>query len=686
MRLTAQFLIVTALLATSAGADEGMWTLDNFPSDRVAAKYGVEIDSDWLNTVQRATVRLGGCTGSFVSSDGLVLTNHHCARRCISDLSTAESDLAANGFLATSRAEEPACASQVVSVLVGTEEVTGQVTDATEGKNKQQANEARKKLLTRLEQECKDASSGKLHCESVTLYNGGQYFIYKYRRYNDVRLVFAPEDSIAAFGGDPDNFNFPRWCLDMALLRVYENDEPISSPDYLGWRREGPDEGEPVFVSGHPGSTDRLLTLAELEFQRDVQLPLWLLRYSELRGRFIQYGMTGDEPYRTVQTPLMMIENSIKVRRNELKALLDSERITIKAASEAELRNKVEADPLLAEKYAGAWDEIADAMATYRTFYNDYLFLEQAGAFNGQLFDYARDLVRVADERRKPSEERLREYRDTALPRLEQLVMAPRPIYPELEIVRLAFSLDKMREWLGPDSPYVHEALGGESPLSRARSLVEGSTLADPAVRRALWDGGQEAISTSNDPMIALALAIDNDSRALRTRYEDEVEALVDAASEKIAAARFEIYGTSTYPDATFTLRVTYGAVEGWMEKGNPVEPFTLTERLFERTTGEDPFRLPDSWLAERDRLDRKTRFNLVATTDITGGNSGSPLVDKDANIVGLVFDGNIYSIAGDYWFDPEMNRTVAVHPAIMVEALEKVYKANRLLEELNQK
>jgi hypothetical protein len=676
MRHFAYILIATALLATPVGADEGMWTLENFPSDRVAAEYGVEIDSDWLDTVQRATVRLGGCTGSFVSSDGLVLTNHHCALRCISDLSTAENDLAANGFLAESRADEPACASQVVSVLVGMEEITDRVSEVTAGKDERQANEARKKLLTRLEQECKDASSGALHCESVTLYNGGQYFIYKYRRYDDVRLVFAPEDSIAAFGGDPDNFNFPRWCLDMALLRVYDNDAPISSPDYLGWRREGPKDGEAVFVSGHPGSTDRLLTVSELEFQRDVQLPLC---------RFIQYGMTGDEPYRTVQTPLMRIENSIKVRRNELKALLDSERMAIKAAAEADLRKKVEADPALAATYAPAWDEIADAMTTYRTFYNEYLFLENEAAFNGELFGYARDLVRVAEERQKPSEERLREYRDTALQRLEQLVMAPRPIYPELEVVRLAFSLDKMREWLGPDSPYVQTVLDGESPLSRARSLVEGSSLGDPDVRRSLWDGGQEAIAASQDPMITLALAVDEKSRALRTRYEDEVEAIVDAASEKIAAARFAIYGTSTYPDATFTLRVTYGAVEGWMEKGRPVEPFTLTKRLFERTTGEDPFRLPDSWLAEKDRLDPQTRFNLVATTDITGGNSGSPLVDKDANVVGLVFDGNIHSIAGDYWFDPEMNRTVAVHPAIMIEALKKVYRAERLLEELGQ-
>jgi hypothetical protein len=662
-----------------------MWTLDNFPSSRVEEAYGVVIDSEWLDTVQRATTRLGGCTGSFVSPDGLVLTNHHCARSCVSDLSSADNDLAANGFLAASRSDEPRCASQTVSILIETEEITDKVQAATAGKEEKTANEARKQLLTRLEKECHDATSGELYCEAENLYNGGQYFLYKYKRYNDVRLVFAPEDSIAAFGGDPDNFNFPRWCLDMAFLRVYENDKPVSSPHYLKWRREGAAKGEAVFVPGHPGSTDRLLTVAELEFLRDVQLPLWLLRYSELRGRLVQYGATGEEPYRTVQTPLLYIENSIKVRRNHLKALLGDELMTFKKARELELRSKVALDPELAEEHEGAWNEIEAAMNTYRTFYEEHLFVEKAAAFSGDLFDFARDLVRVARERRKPNEERLREYRDTALPRLEQLIMAPRPHYPELEIVRLSFSLDKMREWLGPDSPYVHKVLGNESPALRARTLISGSRLGDPDVRKALWDGGWDAITASEDPLIKLAIEIDEDSLALRRRYENEVEALVDAASEKIARARFAVYGTSTYPDATFTLRVTYGAVEGWIEKGKMIEPFTKTARLFERTTGEDPFRLPSSWLEAKNEIDLDTPFNLVATTDITGGNSGSPLVDENANLVGLVFDGNIHSTAGDFWFDSAMNRTVAVHPAIMLEALEKVYGADSLLEELDR-
>lgn len=673
----------TGFFSADLLAEEGMWTLDNFPASQVKDAYGVDIDSKWLETVQRATTRLGGCTGSFVSPNGLVLTNHHCARRCISNLSTADDDLAANGFLAASPNEEPRCSAQTVSILVGTEEITDQVKAATADKDEKAANEARKQLLTRLEKECLDASDGELHCESETLYNGGQYFLYKYKRYDDVRLVFAPEDSIAAFGGDPDNFNFPRWCLDMSFLRVYEDNKPISSPHYLKWRREGASKGEAVFVPGHPGSTDRLLTVAELEFQRDVQLPLWLLRYSELRGRLIQYGQTGEEPYRIVQTPLLGIENAIKVRRNHLKALLGGELLTMKRGQELELRSKVALDPELSDNYEGAWGEIAAAMKTYRTFYEEYLFIEQTSAFSGRLFDYARDLVRVSQERDKPNEERLREYRDTALPRFEQLILAPRPTYPELETVRLAFSLDKMREWLGPDSPYVHRILGADSPAQKAAALVEGSTLGDSAVRKSLWEGGWEAVAASDDPFIKLAIELDEDSRALRRRYEDEVEAIVDAASEKIARARFAVYGTSTYPDATFTLRVTYGSVDGWIERGEMVEPFTETGRLFERTTGQDPFRLPASWLEAKNSIDMSTPFNLVTTTDITGGNSGSPLVDKDTNLVGLVFDGNIHSTAGDFWFDQAMNRTVAVHPAIMLEALDKVYGAKALLEEL---
>ena len=683
-------LVLAVLFSFSmASAEEGMWTLDNFPAEAVEAAYGVKIDDAWLDQVRLSTTRLeGGCTGSFVSPDGLILTNHHCLRGCAAQLSSAERDLEEDGFLAAEMKDELRCESEQISILMEMQDVTAQVADAITGLDEQKALDARRKTLTRLEQECENTSrlgdNSDLSCESVSLYSGGQYFLYKYKRYEDVRLVFAPEAGIAAFGGDPDNFNFPRWCLDMGFLRAYENDKPIKSPNYLRMRPEGAAPGEPVFVSGHPGSTERQLTAADLRFRRDITLPTSLLRSSELRGRFIQYGQTSEEALRTVQTPLMYLENGITVRRNELFALMDDQLFARKVKAEQSMREELAADPDLRRQAGKAWDEIQRALDTYETFRDPYIFLEGGVAFNGTLAAYARRLVRGAHERALPNEDRQRGYTEAALPGMRQRLLAPRPVYPGLEETRLAFSLDKLREWLGPDHPLVHAVLGDDSPEGLARKLVSGTKLADPEVRLALWEGGAEAIAASEDPFIVLARTLDPQARALRDRYDAEVEAPMDLAYERIARASFDLYGTDTYPDATFTLRVTYGAVNGWTEKGAQVDPYTVLSRLYERTTGRDPFRLPDSWLAAKSKLDPTTRFNFVATTDITGGNSGSPVVDAKGRLVGLAFDGNIHSIAGSYWFDEQKNRTVSVHPAIMLEALQKVYSADRLIKELN--
>ena len=683
-------LIALVLGGGSLMADEGMWTVDNFPSDTVRAKYNADIDQAWLDRVRLATTRIeGGCTGSFVSPNGLVLTNHHCVRRCISDNSSAGNDLQLNGFVAPSQDEEPSCPSEQLSVLVGYEDITDAIVAATAGKPEQEGNEIRKQTLTRLEQACEEAAEkagDPRSCESVNLYNGGQYFMYQYKRYSDVRLAFVPEGPIAHFGGDPDNFNFPRWCLDMAFLRAWEDGKPAATPNYLSWRVAGANENEPVFISGHPGSTNRLLTMSQLRFLRDQTIPNWLLRYSELRGRYLQFATEGDERKRVVQEPLLRIENAIKVRRNQLFALFDEDVLARKQTDEDELRAAVAADSDLGDSYAAAWDDIEAAIAIHETFYQPWLYSEQAAAFSTVLFTYARDLVRVAEEETKPNEDRLREFTDAALPRMKQVTLAQRPIDRDLETMRLSFSLAKMREWLGPDHEFVKMVLGTASPESRAHELVSGTALTEADSRKGLWDGGADAVSDSDDPMIVLARDIDGYSRALRKRYEDEVEAPTRAASERIAQARFAIQGTSTYPDATFTLRVTYGAVEGWIENGEPVYPFTRTSRLFERATGEDPFRIPPAWEGALDRVGPDTRFNFVATTDITGGNSGSPIIDADANLVGLAFDGNIHSIAGSYFYDPLLNRTVGVHPQIMVKALAEIYGADNLLEELGLK
>ena len=670
--------------ASLAAAEEGMWTIDNFPSERVEASYGVKINDAWLRSAQLATTRLeNGCTGSFASPDGLVLTNNHCVWGCIRNLSSAERNLSDEGFMAASREQELRCPGQQISVLVDLDDVTSKVAGATKGLDDAAANDARKAALTGLEAECEKAADGELKCEAVSLYNGGQYFIYKYKRYDDVRLVFAPEVDIAAFGGDPDNFNFPRWSLDMSFLRAYEDGKPASTPNYLRWRQGGPKSAEPVFISGHPGSTDRLLTVSQLKMQRDVMWPLWLLRYSELRGRMLAWANTSDEAARIVQQRIAGLENGIKVRRNQLKALHNDSMMAEKEKQEQAMRAAVAADPELQAAYGEAWSLIDGAIGKYRNFYEEHLFIENAAGLNSELFDHARTIVRGTAERELPNSKRIRAYTDAALPQVEQALAAERPIDKEYEKLQLTFALEKMREWLGPDSKYVHRILGKQSPEDLAAALIEGSRLDDPEVRMALWEGGVEAVNASEDPMIRLALDIDPESRALRKRYEDEVEAPLTRGEEMIADARFRIYGSETYPDATFTLRITYGAVKGWEEKGEMVDPFTRTSRLFERTTGQRPFMLPDTWQAAREQLDPDTPFNFVATTDITGGNSGSPIVAADGSLVGLAFDGNIHSIAGDYWFDPATNRTVGVNTAIMLEALETVYEADHLVDEL---
>jgi len=682
IRLIAALAILS--LPFLAYADEGMWTIDNFPADTVADKYDVNIGDDWLRKAQLATTRLeNGCTGSLASENGLVLTNNHCTWGCIRNLSTAERNLSDEGFMARARGEELQCPGQQISVLVDFEEVTDKIASATTGMDEAAANDERKAELTRLESACEAASKGTRSCEAVTLYNGGQYFIYEYKRYDDVRLVFAPELDIAAFGGDPDNFNFPRWCLDMSFLRVYEDGKPARTPNHLRWRAGGPDAGDPVFITGHPGSTDRLLTVAQLKFQRDVMLPLWLLRYSELRGRMMAWQDTSEEAARTVQQRILGYENAIKVRRNQLKALQNDRMIDNKAREEKSMRDAVAADPSLQAEFGEAWELIDRSLETHRNFYEEHLFIEDAAGLGGELYAYAKTIVRGTAEREKPNSERIRTYTDTALPQLEQRLFAARPINKEFEELQLRFSLEKMREWLGPDSQWVHRILGKEAPDALAASLVSGTKLDDPAFRKELWEGGVEAVNESDDPLIRLAAAVDPGARALRKRYEDEVEAPRIRGEEMIADARFRLYGTDTYPDATFTLRVTYGAVEGWQERGEEVEPFTRTSRLFERATGQRPFMLPDSWSAAREDLDSETPFNFVATTDITGGNSGSPMIAADGALVGLAFDGNIHSIAGDYWFDTSTNRTVGVNTAIMLEALKTVYGADHLVEEL---
>ena len=674
-------LLAACTASLSAMANEGMWTFDNFPAAAVRQSFGANITPAWLDHVRLSTLRLTNCTASFVSREGLILTNHHCIEPCLAELSSKEKSLVELGFQASARKEEQRCPAQHADVLVGTENITDAVLKADSGLSDAAANTARKKLLTSLEQACEQASarakSGKLECQSVRLYQGGQYFLYKYKRYSDLRLVFAPEADIAAFGGDPDNFQFPRWSLDFSILRAYEDNKPAQTPNYLQIDFAGPGANQLVFVSGDPGTTERLQTRSQLEFDRDVSLPVALLRASELRGRYIQFGKNNAGDERITLAPLNNLQNGIKVRRKELDALNDDARLEEKSKAEQALRS------VAGISGSDPWQEIAAALSRERVLYLPYIFIENAAGFSSALFRNARLLLRVADESSKPNNERLREFTDAELPRMQHDLYAQVPVYPEFEQMTLSFSLERMREWLGPDHPVVRKLMSKESPDALATRLIAETQLNDANFRKRLWQGGKTAVGASHDPMIELARSIDVEARAIRRQYEDEVEAPVARASEKIAAARFKAYGTNTYPDATFTPRLNYGTVEGWVENGARVPPFTHLERAFERATGTSPFKIPDSWMRVKAQLDLSTPFCISTSNDIVGGNSGSPLIDADGKIVGLLFDGNIYSIAGRYWFKPENNRAIAVHPAIIREALEKVYGAKELLTEL---
>jgi hypothetical protein len=517
----------------------------------------------------------------------------------------------------------------------------------------------------------------------VPLYHGGLYHLYKYRRFQDVRLVFAPEAAIAHFGGDPDNFMFPRYALDVSFLRIYEDGKPARTDDHLGWSPSGAKEGDLAFVAGNPGTTSRLFTVAELEYERDVAIPRRLLRLAEMRGMYTQFQERGPEQKRISRNILLAVENSLKGLRGRFDALLNKDLFASKVAQEHAFRAKVEADPSMKAGYGGAWDAIARAKQEQRKIQRRYVAIETGGGLGSSLMEFAKTLVRASEELPKADEKRLREYADSKLPAVEQKLFSAAPIYDELEILNLEFSLTKLREELGPDDPLVKKVLGKESPRGLAKALVGGTHLKEVAVRRQLFEGGKKAVEASDDPMIRLARVIDPDARAVRKTYDDQIESVLKKNDELIARAHFAIYGTDTYPDATFTLRLSYGRVRGFPQNGNQVAPLTRMTGLFDRNTGEEPFDLPASWLAARDSLDLDAPMNLCTDNDIIGGNSGSPVIDREGRVTGLIFDGNIDSLGGDYWFDESVNRAVAVHSSALTEALEKVYGAGRILDEI---
>ena len=662
-----------------------MWTFNNFPSAQVEKRFGFSPDKAWLDHVRLSSVRLAlGCSGSFVSPDGLVMTNHHCARRCIQDLSTKDQDLNLMGFQAKTQAEERTCPRMEINQLIGMEDVTARVQTATRGLAGQAFNKAQKAEFTRIEKACQ--TSDRLRCEVVTLYHGGQYQLYTYRRWKkDVRLVFAPEEGSAFFGGDPDNFNFPRYDLDVSFLRVYEDGKPLQTPEYFRWSEAGARDGELTFVSGNPGHTSRLFTVAQLAALRDDLIPVRLQRLAQERGWVAEFAERGREAARISRSTLFGVENSYKGWVGRRDALLDPTFFATKVREEQALRARVARIPALQKEVGGAWDAIAQAARTEVKLEPETTWIRSENKYYSELFGIARNLVWGVAEREKPDIERYREFTDARLPATELVTFNKAPIYPELEVEMFTLGLTKMREELGADHPFVNQMLGKESPRQLATRVVQGTKLFDVAQRRALWDGGAAAIAASDDPMIALVRRLDPEMRAARKRYEDEVESVLKKNSELIAKARFKLEGTSIYPDATFSPRLSYGSVRGWTrEDGVQVKPFTDFGGAFARATGEAPFDLPQTWLKAKDRLTMTTPLNFVTTNDIIGGNSGSPVINRNAEIVGLVFDGNLPSLGGDFGFDIRNNRTVAVDSRGLSEALRVVYGADRLVQELH--
>jgi hypothetical protein len=670
------------LLCLPARAEEGMWTYDAFPSEAVKRAYGFAPTQAWLDSVRLASVRLaGGCSASFVSSNGLVMTNHHCIRDCVEDLSSPQRDLLATGFQAPEAKDEQRCPKVEANQLVEMTDVTARMNAATKGLTGAAFNTTLKAEMTKAEAEC--ATGPDVRCDAVTLFNGGRYQLYKYRRFQDVRLAFAPEFSMASFGGDPDNFNFPRYGFDVAFVRVWENGQPARTPQYLPWAKQGVKEGELVFVSGHPGGTERKSTVAELEFQRDVNLPYILLSLAELRGMLREFSQGSPERLRTSRSYLRQVENGLKALRGRHQALADPELLAQKRKAEAELRTKVMASPKLKASTAGAWEEVAQALELYRPLLPEYRMKEGRDGFESELFTLARHLVRAAEELPKPNAERLREYTEAQLPSLRQQLVREAPVPPELEVARLTFGLNRLRETLGADDPFVRAVLGREAPAELAHKLVTGTKLHDVKVRQALLEGGKAAVEASQDPMVLLARKVDAEARAVRKRYEDTVEAVLKRNGERLAQARLAVYGTRGYPDATFTLRLNYGVVKGWEENGRTVAPLTTFGGAWARHTGKEPFKLPDTWLAAQGKVPPETPLDMATTNDIIGGNSGSPMVNKDGHVVGLIFDGNLPSLGGRYAYVPAANRAVAVNGVGILAGLEHIYRARRLVEEL---
>lgn len=677
--------LAVASAAGSARAEEGMWTFDNFPIARANQTLGTHIDQAWLDRVRLSSVKFGGCSAGLVSGEGLVMTNNHCVATCVANLSTQAMNYAETGFTPRSREEELKCPGGTAEILTDIADVTERMHAAGRGLSGQAFTRARDAEAGRIEQEACGGAADK-RCQVVSLYRGGQFKLYTYKKYSDVRLAFAPEDRAATFGGDLDNFSFPRFAIDAAFIRLYENGVPAATPTHFRWNADKPAEGAPVFVTGSPGATQRLLTQDQLFSVRDVVLPMDQLIASELRGRLIRYAEEGERQAFEAMDPIVSLENTYKRGLGRMRALTDAGFMTMKAEQEADFRRRAEAG-------VGAdnpWTTLTAVQPIARELYPAMALLEGGTgmgttpvAGGSQLFTWARTIVRGAQERQKPSAERLPEHADSRLAGVQSTLFAERPVYPELEQVRMEWWLSKTREWLTVDDPRVRGLLGDESPEQLSARLIAGTKLADPAVRRALWEGGLAAVEASDDPLIQYLLSIQDETRAIRSEWEEKVQAPTDRASEQLAALRFQTYGDTVYPDATGTLRLTYGKIEGTDVPGQRFGAFTTFDGLWDRATGAAPFDVAPKLLAARDRIDGSTVLNMAVSSDTIGGSSGSPVVNAQGEILGANFDSTVLTQRNAYGYDRNVNRSVIVTTGAVTTALRDVYGMQRLVDEL---
>jgi Peptidase S46 len=665
-------------------ADEGMWLFTNPPREQLKEKYGFDITDEWLEHVQKSSVRFNnGGSGSFVSPDGLVMSNHHVGADCLQKLSDARHNYYRDGFHARTLADEKRCYDLELNVLMSIEDVTARVNAAVKPRfSAAEAFLARRAAMAEIEKESFDKTG--LRSDVVTLYQGGQYHLYRYKKYTDVRLVFAPDQQAAFFGGDPDNFEYPRYDLDICFFRVYENGEPAKIEHYLKWSRAGATDNELVFVSGNPGRTSRLFTVAELEYLRDDRLPHALERLNNLEVTLSAYSARSDENARRAKEDLFGVQNSRKALNGELAGILDPRIMDKKKAQEQQLRDLVASRPDLRD-IGSAWERIEQAQKVIAQNAKTYNLLEAGQGFNSILFHIARTLLRAAEEKPKPNAERLREFGQAGLQSLEFQLFSEEPIYDDFEELKLANSLTWLTTQLGYSNPLVQKVLAGKSPGERAAELVLGTKVKDVAFRKKLYNEGQAAVDAAKDPMIELARLVDPEARAVRKIVETESETKQQAHA-LIGKARFAIQGASTYPDATFTLRLAYGVVKGYEESGKAIPFETTFAGLYQRSAehhDKPPFNLPPRWVRRKDQLDLSTPFDFVNTADIIGGNSGSPVMNRQAELVGIIFDGNIQSLVLDFIYTEDKARAVAVHSQGIIEALRNVYAANDLADEL---